>query len=284
MIIEIFLPLSLVFIMFTLGIGLTPDDFKNIFRYPKAFAVGIINQMVLLPVVAFFILSLISLPGEMAVGMMILACCPGGVTSNMITKLAKGDTALSISFTAFVSILAVVTLPVVVGFSMEYFIGSDAPEINILSLGLTMFFITTVPVTAGLYVNTKFKNQILSFTEYANKISTILFVVIVFGALASEWNTFVNNFQRLGPAVIALLIIMFSLGYNSSRWFKISPKMAITVAIESGIQNATVGITIGSLILRQEGGLSVFSLPSGVYGIVMYFICLPFVFWFINRK
>ena len=122
MIIEIFLPLSLVFIMFTLGIGLTLDDFKNIFRYPKAFAVGIINQMVLLPVVAFFILSLISLPGEMAVGMMILACCPGGVTSNMITKLAKGDTALSITFTAFVSILAVVTLPLVVGFSMEYFI------------------------------------------------------------------------------------------------------------------------------------------------------------------
>ena len=115
-------------------------------------------------------------------------------------------------------------------------------------------------------------------------ICCIVCVVIVFGALASEWNTFVNNFQRLGPAVIALLIIMFSLGYNSSRWFKISPKMAITVAIESGIQNATVGITIGSLRLRQEGGLSVFSLPSGVYGIVMYFVCLPFVYWFIKNR
>tara|TARA_Y100001970_G_scaffold38547_1_gene47509 strand:+ start:292 stop:1146 length:855 start_codon:yes stop_codon:yes gene_type:complete len=284
MIIEIFLPLSLVFIMFTLGIGLTLDDFKNIFRYPKAFGVGIVNQMVLLPMVAFIILSLISLPGEMAVGMMILACCPGGVTSNMITKLAKGDTALSISFTAAVSILAVVTLPLVVGFSMKYFIGSDAPEINILSLGLTMFFITTVPVSVGLYVHTRFKNKISSFAKIANKISTVLFVIIVIGALASEWTTFVNNIQTLGPAVIALLVVMFFLGYNSSRWFKISPKMAITVAIESGIQNATVGITIGSLILRQEGGLSVFSLPSGVYGIVMYFVCLPFVFWFIKNK
>jgi len=284
MIIEIFLPLSLVFIMFTLGIGLTVDDFKNIFRYPKAFAVGIVNQMVLLPVVAFIILSIISLPGEMAVGMMILACCPGGVTSNMITRLAKGDTALSISFTAVVSILAVVTLPLVVGFSMKYFIGSNAPDINILSLGLTMFFITTVPVSAGLYVHTRFKDKISSFLEIANKISTVLFIIIVVGALASEWATFVNNIQRLGPAVISLLIVMFFIGYNSSRLFKISPEMAITVAIESGIQNATVGITIGSLMLRQDGGLSVFSLPSGVYGIVMYFVCLPFVFWFIKNK
>jgi len=284
MIIEIFLPLSLVFIMFTLGIGLTFDDFKNILRYPKAFAVGIINQMVLLPLVAFIILSLISLPGEMAVGMMILACCPGGVTSNMITKLAKGDIALSISFTAVVSILAVLTLPLVVGFSMKYFIGSNAPDINILSLGLTMFFITTVPVSAGLYVHTRFKDKISSFVEIANKISTVLFIIIVVGALASEWVTFVNNIQRIGPAVISLLIVMFFIGYNSSRWFKISPEMAITVAIESGIQNATVGITIGSLILKEEGALSVFSLPSGVYGIVMYFVCLPFVFWFIKKK
>jgi len=114
--------------------------------------------------------------------------------------------------------------------------------------------------------------------------STILFIIIVVGALASEWVTFVNNIQRLGPAVISLLIVMFFIGYNSSRLFKISPEMAITVAIESGIQNATVGITIGSLMLRQDGGLSVFSLPSGVYGIVMYFVCLPFVFWFIKNK
>ena len=284
MIIEIFLPLSLVFIMFTLGLGLTLDDFKNIFHYPKAFAVGIVNQMILLPVVAFIILYFINLPGEMAVGMMILACCPGGVTSNMITKLAKGDTALSISFTAFVSILAVVTLPLVVGFSMEYFIGSEAPDINILSLGLSMFFITTVPVSAGLYANTRFKDKISSFTKIAEKISTFLFVVIVIGALSSEWSTFLNNIRTLGPAIVALLVVMIFLGYNSSRLFKISSKMSITVAIESGIQNATVGITIGSLILRQEGALSVFSLPSGVYGIVMYFICLPFVFWYIRNK
>ena len=284
MIVEVFLPLSLVFIMFTLGIGLTVDDFKNIYRYPKAFAVGIVNQMILLPIVAFIILSFIKLPGQLAVGMMILACCPGGVTSNMITKLAKGDTALSISFTAVVSILSVFTLPLIVRASMNYFLGSESPDINILSLGLAMFFITTVPVSAGLYTRTRFEDKVSSFYQIANKVSTFLFVVIVFGALASEWNTFLDNIQILGPAIITLLMAMLVLGYGSPRLFKISPKMAITVAIESGIQNATVGITIGSMILKQEGGLSIFSLPSGVYGIVMYFVCLPFVYWFIKNR
>ena len=284
MIVEVFLPLSLVFIMFTLGLGLTVDDFKNIYRYPKAFAVGIVNQMILLPIVAFIILSFIKLPGQLAVGMMILACCPGGVTSNMITKLAKGDTALSISFTAVVSILSVFTLPLIVGASMNYFLGSESPDINILSLGLAMFFITTVPVLAGLYTRTRFEDKVSSFYQIANKVSTFLFVVIVFGALASEWNTFLDNIQILGPAIITLLMAMLVLGYGSPRLFKISPKMAITVAIESGIQNATVGITIGSMILKQGGGLSIYSLPSGVYGIVMYFVCLPFVYWFIKNR
>ena len=138
MIIDIILPLSLVFIMFTLGIGLTIEDFKNILREPKAFGLGIINQMMILPIVAFFIVSIVKLPNEMAVGIMILACCPGGVTSNIITKLAKGDIALSISYTAVGSIASVITLPLIVGFSMQHFLGSNAPTINILSLGLTI--------------------------------------------------------------------------------------------------------------------------------------------------
>ena len=145
--------------MFTLGIGLTIQDFRNIINQPKALILGLVNQMVLLPVITFFILLIIKLPSEMAVGMMILACCPGGVTSNMLTKLAKGDTALSISYTALVSIITVFTLPLIVGLSMQYFMGSNAPSINILSLGLTMFFITTVPVTIGLYINTKFHDN-----------------------------------------------------------------------------------------------------------------------------
>ena len=283
MIIDIILPLSLVFIMFTLGAGLTIEDFKNILREPKAFGLGIINQMILLPIVAFIIVSIIKLPNEMAVGMMILACCPGGVTSNIITKLAKGDTALSISYTAVVSIASVITLPLIVGFSMQHFLESNAPTINILSLGLTMFLVTTMPVTIGLYINTKFHNITVPFLPIANKISTVLFIIIVIGALASEWDLFIKNLNTLAPAIITLIIIMLFIGYNSALWFGISKKKAITISIESGIQNATVGITIGGLILNQGTGLSILSLPSGVYGILMYLVCLPFVFWFIKR-
>ena len=282
MIIDIFLPLSLVFIMFTLGVGLTTKDFKNVLLEPKAFGLGIINQMIILPILAFSIVSVIGLTNEMAVGMMILACCPGGVTSNMITKLAKGDTALSISYTAMASIITVITLPLIVGFSMQYFMESSAPSINILSLGMTMFFITSLPVSIGLYINTKYHDIADVFRPIANKISTVLFIIIVGGALASEWDAFVSNLDTLGPAIISLIIIMLFIGYNSAKWFSMSKKKAVTIAIESGIQNATVGITIGNLILNQEG-LSILSLPSGVYGILMYLVCLPFVFWFLKQ-
>ena len=284
MIIDIFLPLSLVFIMFTLGLGLTMNDFTNIIREPKAFGVGILNQMIILPVVAFIIVSLSGLTAEMAVGMMILACCPGGVTSNMITKLAKGDTALSISYTAVMSIATVVTLPLITGFSMLYFMEADVPPINILILGITMFLITATPVGIGLLAHTKFQNFTKSFEPKASKISTILFVIIVAGALASEWDAFITNVASLGPAIVALILTMLFIGYNSAQWFKMSSKRALTIAIESGIQNATVGITIGNIIMNQETGLSPLSLPSGVYGILMYLVCLPFVFWYLQRK
>ena len=278
MIIDIFLPVSLMFIMFTLGIGLTLENFKNIITQPKALILGLVNQMLLLPLIAFFILLIIKLPSEMAVGIMILACCPGGVTSNMLTKLAKGDTALSISFTAIVSIISVITLPIIVSFSMQYFLGSNAPSINILSLGMTMFCITTIPVGIGLFINTKYHDFSVSFSIIANKISTILFVIIIAGALTSEWEAFINNLNLLGPAIIALIFLMLFIGYSSASLFNLNKEKSITIAIESGIQNATVGITIGNLIFNQDTGLSILSLPSGVYGILMYLVCLPVVF------
>ena len=283
MIIDIFLPLSLVFIMFTLGLGLTPSDFVNLLRKPKAFFVGIINQMILLPITAFIIVSLMGITKEIAVGMMILASCPGGVTSNMITKLAKGDTALSISYTAVISVLTIITLPIITGFSMGHFMGAEAPPMNLVSLGLTMFLITALPVGIGLIVRSKNRTFADSFEITATKISTILFIIIIIGALLSEWNTFINNLTALGPAIILLMVVMIAIGYNSSNWLKMNGPQAVTVAIESGIQNATVGITIGNLIINPETGLSILSIPSGVYGILMYFICLPFVFWYLKN-
>tara|TARA_Y100000741_G_scaffold139760_1_gene105398 strand:+ start:84 stop:902 length:819 start_codon:yes stop_codon:yes gene_type:complete len=269
--------------MFTLGLGLTLDDFTNLIYTPKAFFVGMMNQIFLLPIVAFFIIHLIGLTKEMAVGMMILASCPGGVTSNIITKMAKGDTALSISYTAVVSIITIVTLPLITGFSMKYFMEANAPPLNLLSLGITMFLITAIPVGIGMVVRSKFRIFADSFEADATKISTVLFVIIIIGALVSEWNTFIINLSILGPAMILLMFIMIIIGYNSSKFFRMKNKQAVTVAIESGIQNGTVGITIGNIILNPDSGLSILSVPSGVYSILMYFVCLPFVFWYIKN-
>ena len=284
MIIDIILPLSLIFIMFSLGLGLKVQDFKNIMNNPKAFIIGIVNQMIVLPIVAFLIIIMFNLPSNLAVGIMILSCCPGGVTSNILTKLAKGDTALSISCTAVASLLTVITLPLIVGFSVTYFMGNNAPPINIILLGLTMFVISTMPVLLGLYINTKFANISNSFTPISNKISSFLFVIIVIGALASEWTLFIDNVHSLGLAVISLICIMMLVGYNSSKLFGILDRQASTISIESGIQNGTVGIAIGNIILSTPEGLSVYSLPSGVYSILMYLVCLPVIFLFLKQK
>ena len=283
MIIDIFLPASLIFIMLTLGLGLESSDFTNLVRKPRSFFVGLTNQILLLPLVTYIIILVFGITKEAAVGMMILACCPGGVTSNIITKLAKGDTALSISYTAFNSILAIVTLPLIVGFSMKSFMGQVAPDVNILSLGLTMFFITAVPVGIGLLIREKNKYYADKFEPKASKISIILFAIIILGALLSEWETFINNFVLLGPVIVLLILAMLTIAYRSSKLFKMSDKQSITVAIESAMQNGTVGITVGNLIINPESGLSILSIPSGVYSILMYLICLPFVFWLLKR-
>jgi len=282
-IIDVVLPLSLAFIMFSLGVGLTTEDFTLVFREPKAFGIGVANQMVVLPIVGFAIATAAGLEGELAVGVMILACCPGGVTSNILTKLAKGDTALSISYTAVVSVATVVTLPLIVGASMDHFMGEAAPEIDILGLGITMFLLTTVPVLIGMSVRHFSPSRADSMEKGVNLAAAILFVIIVLAAIASEWDTLMANIGTLGPAVIVLNVIMLTIGYKSAVLLDLEAVRATTVSIESGIQNATVGITVGGLILAApDGGLSTLSLPSGVYGVLMYLIIAPFLYWRIN--
>ena len=285
MIFDILLPLSLAFIMFTLGLGLTISNFKNVMTYPKAFLIGIINQMIILPFVAFLIASIFNLPAHLGVGMMILACCPGGVTSNIITRFAKGDVALSISYTAVVSIISVITLPVIVSFSYQYFIGSQKETINIIDLGMQMFFITSVPVLLGLFVNSKYKSIADSIRLIADKISIILFIVMVIVALTTNWTLFVNHLEELGLSISALIIIMLFIGFSSARLLNINKPQSITLSIESGIQNATVGIAVGNIIADQTTkSLSDFALTSGVYGILMYLVCLPLILIFFRKN
>ena len=282
-ILDVVLPLSLAFIMFSLGVGLTTEDFAIVLREPKAFGIGVTNQMVVLPIMGFAIATFSGLEGELAVGVMILACCPGGVTSNILTKLAKGDTAPSISYTAVVSVATVLTLPLIVGASMDHFMGEAAPEIDILGLGITMFLLTTVPVLIGMAVRHYNPSIADGMENGVNLTAAVLFVIIVLAAIASEWDTLMDNIGTLGPAVVALNVLMLTIGYQSAKLLDLEAVRSTTVSIESGIQNATVGITVGGLILAApDGGLSTLSLPSGVYGVLMYLVIAPFLYWRIN--
>lgn len=285
-IIDVVLPLSLAYIMFSLGLGLRISDFGLIFTEPRAFAVGLGNQMVILPVAGFGIASIFDLSGELAVGLMILACCPGGVTSNILTKLAGGDTALSISYTAVVSVVSVITLPLIVGFSMDHFMGTKSPDIEILNLGMTMFLLTTVPVIIGMLVRRYSESTADGIEPLIGKIAAGLFIIIVIAAIASEFDTLMDNIGTLGPAVVLLNIIMLGIGWRSAMILDLEDNQATTVSIESGIQNATVGITVGGLVLAPEAGatLSVLSLPSGVYGVLMYIVIAPFLYWRIGMS
>ena len=285
-IIDYVLPLSLAYIMFSLGLGLKVSDFGLILSEPKAFAVGLGNQMVVLPIAGFGIASIFDLSGEMAVGLMILACCPGGVTSNILTKLAGGDTALSISYTAVVSVVSVITLPLIVGLSMDHFMGTASPNIEIFELGVTMFLLTTVPVMIGMLIRRYSETAADGIEPLIGKIAAVLFIIIVIAAIASEFDTLIENIGTLGPAVVILNILMLGIGWKSATVLDLENNQATTVSIESGIQNATVGITVGGLVLAPEAGatLSVLSLPSGVYGVMMYFVIAPFLYWRIGMS
>ena len=237
-IIDVVLPVSLAFIMFSLGIGLTLDDFSLIFREPKAFGVGMANQMVVLPLMGFAVATLAGLEGELAVGLIILACCPGGVTSNIITKLAKGDTALSISYTAVVSVVTVISLPIIVGLSMDHFMGGASADFEVLGLGLQMFVLPALPVAIGMGVRSYRSDWADAMEGGVSRAAAVLFVIIVLAAIASEWDTLMDNIGTLGPAVVGLNVIMLTIGYQSAKMLSLEPDRATTVAIESGIQNA----------------------------------------------
>jgi len=279
MLLSVFLPLSLAFIMFSLGLGLTLDDFARVLRQPRGFVAGALAQVILLPVTAYLLLTAFPIAGSLALGVMILAFSPGGVTSNILTKLAGGSVALSVSLTAVVSLLCVVTVPFLTDWASNTFMGSAAPDINITSLSLAVFAITTVPVALGVAFRHFASALVQRIEPVVSTIATILFVVIVVGALASNWQLFVDNLTTLGPLLVVLNIVLLVVGFAVASLLGLDPRQRVAVAIETGVQNATLGITVGSLIAEAASGLPPFSLPSGVYGITMYAVTLPFVFW-----
>ncbi|WP_209504603.1 MULTISPECIES: bile acid:sodium symporter family protein [unclassified Ruegeria] len=277
------LPVSLAIIMLSLGIGLEVADFRRILSRRRAFAIGAASQIVLLPVAAFVTVTIFGLPPEIAVGFMLLSFCPGGVTSNILSKLAKADVALSVSLTAVISLLSMVTVPILAAWSIRQFMGDEAPEVSITGLAVALFLITTLPVAIGVgirYFATGFANRV---EPGLSTLATVLFVLIVAAALAGNWQLFVDNLGIMGAGLISLNIALLFIGLGLARISNLSWNECKTISIETGIQNSTLGITLAALITNTESGFSPLALPSAVYGITMYAVVLPFLVWFRRR-
>jgi BASS family bile acid:Na+ symporter len=278
--VSVVLPLGLAFIMFSLGVGLTPADFVRVGRRPVTFLIGAFNQVFLLPVMAYLVIISFGITAEIAVGIMILAACPGGVTTNVIAKLAKGDVALSVSLTAVISLLSVITVPIVLRFAMATFMGDDAPVIDITKTAVTMFLLTVVPMLLGLVLRLCASETMVRAEPMLSKIAVALFVLIVIAALAGNWTLFVDNLPRIGPAVITLLAILTGVGFFVSRIMGRSLQEAKTISIETSVQNGTLGIVIASIIVGSSQGFSAYAIPSAVYSIAMYLVILPVVYFY----
>lgn len=267
--------------MFSLGISLTPADFRVALREPKTLLAGGLAQMVLLPVVAYGLVCLFGLTNELAIGVMVLSCCPGGVTSNMFTRFARGDVALSISYTALASVLTALTLPLILGVVSGPLMPDLDTSISTLPLSLKMLSIATLPVAIGILCNQWNPKLCLVMRPWCDRLTNVLLVLVILGAVASQWTLFVGNVQSLGPLLLLLNLLMLGLGLGVGRLMALPHAQVTTLAIESGFQNGTVGIVVGTLLTPLVMGdqLSGFSLPSAIYGVLMQFTVIPFVIW-----
>lgn len=277
MLLEVGLPLSLAFIMFSLGFGLTFADFARVLTMPRAVVVGVVLQVMAIPAVAYLMLMVFDLPPALAFGVMILSFCPGGVTSNILTKLGGGSVALSITLTAVVSLLSVLTVPALVGWAGVTFLGAAAPEIDVLSIGLTMFAITAVPVLIGLFARRLSGAKADRAEKVISLLAMVLFLLIVVAAIASNWALIVDNIGTLGPVLVAINVVLLVLGVAVARGLGLSGGEGICISVEMGVQNATLGITVAGLV-AQTAGLPEYALPSALYGITMYLVTIPGLF------
>ena len=211
---DLFLPLALAFIMFSLGLGLTGTDFLRVVKQPKDFFVGAISQIILLPIVAFILVKIWPISPELAIGVMIIAAAPGGVTSNILTSFAKGDVALSISLTAIISLLSVVTVPFILISSLNL-LGSESivQNISLVSMAMSMFLIVTVPVIIGMVFRKFAENTAVKFESIAKKISVVLFIIVLLGAILAEKDNIVSYFVDAGFITLVLNILMMIIAF-----------------------------------------------------------------------
>lgn len=280
MIVNLLLPLVLAFIMFSLGLGLRCGDFALVMKFPRAFTVGLLNQLVLLPLVALLLAHAFGLSPVFAVGLMILALCPGGVTSNLLAKLAGGNAPLSISLTAIVSLVSILTVPILVSLSISHFMNEDPLRVDVTALGLKMFLLTALPVSVGMIWTARLPSSAERIGPAVSRVAIGLFALIIVAALAKNWEIFSSNFTILAPVAIGLNLVMLGLGLLSGLSIGLNKRDSTTISIESGVQNGTLAIAVGSFIAADGGQvLPPETVPAAVYSITMYLVCLPFVLW-----
>ena len=272
---DVILPLALAFIMFVLGLGLTGTNFLRVIKQPRDFFVGALSQVILLPVIAFILVKIWPIAPELAIGVMIIAAAPGGVTSNLLTSFAKGDVALSISLTAIISLFSVITIPFIVLTSVELLGGSNiTQDISLFSMSRDMFLIVTVPVILGMLLRKFSSGVALKLEPIAKKVSIALFVLVLLGAIAAERENVISYFAQAGPITLILNVVMMIVAYYVAQFLASGTKQKKCITIECGLQNGTLAIFVATSIFG--GGMYV--IPAATYSLIMFATSLIFVY------
>ena len=266
-------PVCLAIIMFGLGLGLTTSDFTRLLKTPKDFFVGFFSQVILLPVIAFGLILIIPMPIEIAMGVMIIAAAPGGVTSNVLTKFANGDVALSVSLTAVVSLLAIFIVPLIV-FNSANFIGVEiTKEISMKSIAVKMFFVVTVPVLFGMIVRSLMTDFIISKTLIIQRLSIILFLIVFISIWVEEWDRIVSFIARAGLVTGILNLVMIFVGYYVAKMFASGVAQRRCISLECGLQNGTLAVVVATQLFDEM----VFMVPTAAYALIMFVTSIFFV-------
>ena len=273
---DVILPLALAFIMFALGLGLTGADFLRVIKQPRDFFVGTFSQIILLPIIAFILVKLWPISPELAIGVMIIAAAPGGVTSNILTSFAKGDVALSISLTAIISLLSVITVPFIILTSLTLIENSGLDlNISLTNMAISMFLIVTVPVIIGMIFRKFASNVAIKFESIAKKISAVLFVIVLLGAILAEKDNVVSYFAQAGLITLVLNVVMMIVAYYIAQLFASGTQQKKCITIECGLQNGTLAIFVATSIF----GGGIYVIPAATYSLIMFATSLIFVYF-----
>ena len=270
----LFLPIALGIIMLGLGLSLTLNDFRRVTKYPKAMTIAMVCQMLVLPLVCFFIAKFSGLSPVLCVGLLLLAASPGGPTANLYGHLSHGDVALNISLTAVNSVLTLFTLPIIVNLSMEYFMGAGQyiplPFIKVIEV----FVVVLVPVTVGMMIKSKAPQFAGKMEKPVKIISALLLVIIIVSVTLREKQMLVDHFAQLGIPVLLFNILSLAIGFYLPQFFKVERKQAIAIGMEIGIHNGTLAIYIALNVLNN----STMSIPPAIYSLLMFFTAAAFGF------